>query len=227
MKQQHTKANDTVKDEIGDILTRKKDGIDCNEDESATIKQWLKNTTIVPGSGQQKILEDIQQLFPLEYGEALDEMEEDGIPIPAEMQEQPAPSTPLKDEGYTKGKVWRDDDGFIAIGEGDDYKTFADLDCSDLDISEREANKDRFIKCWNEFDGLKENAQLWYEQSVNYRKENEQLKEQMEAGLLLYNNQTASILRLEKENKDLMAYTEYVARIIKKKEIPMPYDAWK
>ncbi|MES2287742.1 MAG: hypothetical protein V4547_18775 [Bacteroidota bacterium] len=55
---------------------------------------------------------------------------------------------------HTEWELWRDDDGFIAIGHGDNYHTFADLDCSDLDISEREANKDRLIMCWNNYQSL-------------------------------------------------------------------------
>jgi len=47
---------------------------------------------------------------------------------------------------HTSGPYWRDDDGFIAAGSGDTYVTLADFDCSnDIDIDEREANKDLFI----------------------------------------------------------------------------------
>lgn len=55
----------------------------------------------------------------------------------------------IPDTNHTPGELWRDDDGFLAIGKGDDYKTFADLDCSDMDIAEREANKDRVMDLWN------------------------------------------------------------------------------
>ncbi len=41
---------------------------------------------------------------------------------------------------HTPGPWWRDDDGFVASGNGDTYKTIADPNCSDLDIDEREAN---------------------------------------------------------------------------------------
>lgn len=43
--------------------------------------------------------------------------------------------------GHTPGPWWRDDDGFIAAGNGDTYVTIADADCSRMDIAEREANK--------------------------------------------------------------------------------------
>jgi hypothetical protein len=44
---------------------------------------------------------------------------------------------------HTPAPWWRDDDGFIAAGNGDTYVTIADFDCSnDIDIDEREANKD-------------------------------------------------------------------------------------
>lgn len=56
---------------------------------------------------------------------------------------------------HTQGAMWRDDDGFLAIGKGDDYKTVADFDCSDMDIDEREANKLRMMSCWNGCDGLR------------------------------------------------------------------------
>ena len=74
---------------------------------------------------------------------------------------------------YSQGNLWRDDDGFIAIGTGDDYKTFADLDCSDADIDERESNKDRMILCWNNFDELvdtlKKSLQIIERLSDSYR----------------------------------------------------------
>lgn len=43
---------------------------------------------------------------------------------------------------HTPAPWWRDDDGFVAAGHGDTYRTLADFDCStDIDIDEREANK--------------------------------------------------------------------------------------
>lgn len=64
---------------------------------------------------------------------------------------------------HTPGELWRDDSGFIAISSGDTYMTFADLDCNDADIDEREANKDRLIKIWNSYTSLiKENKKLKY-----------------------------------------------------------------
>lgn len=62
-------------DTIYGILERKKQGADCTESESAEIKGWLRETIILPESGDVQILEDIQELFPLEYGEYLDETE--------------------------------------------------------------------------------------------------------------------------------------------------------
>lgn len=60
-------------DDIKKIVVRKKLGQDCTEDESAKIKMWLKETIPLIGSSDIDIIEDIQNLFPLEYGEALDE----------------------------------------------------------------------------------------------------------------------------------------------------------
>lgn len=57
------------------IIERKKQGVDCTEQESAEIKMFVKETIILAGSGDAQIIEDIQLLFPLEYGEAIDEME--------------------------------------------------------------------------------------------------------------------------------------------------------
>lgn len=70
---------------IIEILERKKQGFDCTEQESAEIKGWLRETTILPKScigifpkelSDQEILEDIQLLFFIEYGEFLDEMDD-------------------------------------------------------------------------------------------------------------------------------------------------------
>lgn len=55
------------------IVVRKKLGQDCSEAESAEIKMWLKSTHIRLGTYEVKLQEDIQILFPNEYGEALDE----------------------------------------------------------------------------------------------------------------------------------------------------------
>lgn len=76
---------------INEILFDKQQGIDCTEDESAYIKGWLRETTIRPEDGSQQVLEDIQLLFPLEYGEYLDEMEA-------------APSTPVEDKQTESNK---------------------------------------------------------------------------------------------------------------------------
>jgi hypothetical protein len=46
----------------------------------------------------------------------------------------------LTNTTHTQGPWWRDDDGFIAAGSGETYVTIADVDFSDLDIDEREAN---------------------------------------------------------------------------------------
>ena len=54
---------------VTDIISRKKQGQDCTEAESAEIKGWLRDTIIQPETGDQQIVEDIQQLFPQEYAE--------------------------------------------------------------------------------------------------------------------------------------------------------------
>ena len=57
------------------ILHNKSMNIDCTEAESAEIKGWLKDTIIQVGTGEVKIMEDIQHLFPIEYGGYLEETE--------------------------------------------------------------------------------------------------------------------------------------------------------
>jgi hypothetical protein len=60
---------------INDLISDKKNNIDCTEDESAYIKGWLRETVIQPENGSVQTLADIQIYFPLEYGEYLDESE--------------------------------------------------------------------------------------------------------------------------------------------------------
>lgn len=54
------------------LLKNKRKGLDCDESESAYIKGWLRDTIICLDYGELSIVEDIQELFPLEYGEWLD-----------------------------------------------------------------------------------------------------------------------------------------------------------
>ncbi len=71
------------------ILENKRKGVDCNEEESAEIKGWLRDTIILPQSSDVDILESIQILFPLEYGEFLDEQEDNkALSSPAELKEK-------------------------------------------------------------------------------------------------------------------------------------------
>jgi hypothetical protein len=60
---------------IKEIIERKKNGVDCTEEESAELKGFLKEFIPLPNSGDIQMIEDIQLLFPLEYGEVLDEWE--------------------------------------------------------------------------------------------------------------------------------------------------------
>ncbi len=54
---------------------------------------------------------------------------------------------------HTKGELWIDDDGFIAIGSGDNYQTFAEID-SRFYAAEKEANKDEMVLRWNSYKRL-------------------------------------------------------------------------
>jgi len=63
-------------DKIKEILERKRNGIDCSESESAEIKGFVKEQVIQVGTGEVQLIGEIQSLFPLEYGEALDEVGE-------------------------------------------------------------------------------------------------------------------------------------------------------
>jgi hypothetical protein len=54
------------------IIERKKQGIDCTEEESAEIKGWLRELKL---PFEQPTISEIQLLFPQEYGEFLDEVQ--------------------------------------------------------------------------------------------------------------------------------------------------------
>ena len=60
---------------IRPILNRKKKGIDCTEQESAEIKQFVKFLSKAKSVGNLKVLNEIATLLPIEYGEALSELE--------------------------------------------------------------------------------------------------------------------------------------------------------
>lgn len=60
---------------IKEIIKRKELGNDCTESESAEIKMWLKETIVQIGNGSINLIEKIQTLFPIEYGEVIDEIE--------------------------------------------------------------------------------------------------------------------------------------------------------
>lgn len=51
--------------------------------------------------------------------------------------------------GHTPGELWRDDDGFIAQGTGENYKTFASTNVNDDDIDDREERAEQIIKSFN------------------------------------------------------------------------------
>lgn len=81
-----------------------------------------------------------------------------------------------------------------------------------------EANAARIVYAWNNISRVEEQNEALTEalklrmqqydhvqQLANdYSNENRALKERMEAGLLLYNDQTASIVRLEESNRELL-----------------------
>jgi len=58
------------------IIERKKIGTDCTEKESAAIKGYLREYKL---PNEQPIVSEIQLLFPLEYGEFLDETHEENF----------------------------------------------------------------------------------------------------------------------------------------------------
>ena len=57
--------------DVIDVIERKKQGIDCTEAESAEIKGYLRELKLPE---EQQIVSVIQLLFPIEYGEFLDEV---------------------------------------------------------------------------------------------------------------------------------------------------------
>lgn len=68
-------GGDPVAYKVRGILIRKKQGTDCTEEESSIVMGYIKNNFVQIGSGQSQILEDIAELLPLEFGEAVDQME--------------------------------------------------------------------------------------------------------------------------------------------------------
>jgi len=58
--------------EISEILTRKLNGIDCNEGESAILKQYLKANNL-NWDNPENFCYLISEQFPIEYSEAYDE----------------------------------------------------------------------------------------------------------------------------------------------------------
>ena len=58
---------------LSELIQAKKRNIDCDEDDSAYIKGWIRETLICIGYGQGYIDRDLQTHFPLEYGEAIEE----------------------------------------------------------------------------------------------------------------------------------------------------------
>ena len=64
--------NESVKE----ILRRKVNGIDCTEDESANLKMFIKETDNSEEWSDNMLRIAIVEHFPLEYGEALEELPE-------------------------------------------------------------------------------------------------------------------------------------------------------
>lgn len=64
-------------EQVKAIIQAKKDNDnwDCDESQSAEIKQWIKNTIPTGADESQQILEDILELFPIEWEEAIDEQD--------------------------------------------------------------------------------------------------------------------------------------------------------
>ncbi len=60
-------------DTVIGIIERKKQGLDCSEAESAELKGYIKEYLSNPNFGSTEVAEDIETLFPLEYGEAWEE----------------------------------------------------------------------------------------------------------------------------------------------------------
>ena len=62
-------------EKITEILERKINGIDCTEEESAEIKMFVKEHIIQIGNGDVQLIEQIQEFFPIEFGEVIDILE--------------------------------------------------------------------------------------------------------------------------------------------------------
>jgi len=84
-----------LKKKLWEHEPRETRGEDCTEDDSAFIKGWLRETAI-PGDGSQQKLEDIQLLFPIEYGEVIDEQS-------GKCEQYDPPYLRYRDDGGTDG----------------------------------------------------------------------------------------------------------------------------
>jgi hypothetical protein len=54
---------------ILEILQRKKEGIDCSEEESAELKGFLKENYLIDSVEKSLIFDEIEYLFSQEYAE--------------------------------------------------------------------------------------------------------------------------------------------------------------
>lgn len=61
---------------VKQIIKKKKEGTACTEEDLAEVKRFVRDTIVMIGDGSVGIIEDIQLLFPDEFSEAIDEMED-------------------------------------------------------------------------------------------------------------------------------------------------------
>ena len=61
---------------VKEIIKKKKEGTACTEEDLAEVKSFVRDTIVMIGDGSVGIIEDIQLLFPDEFSEAIDEMED-------------------------------------------------------------------------------------------------------------------------------------------------------
>lgn len=63
-----------TKTQIKTLIEEAKQGKICTEQESATIKTYIKETILMVGNGSIDIDQQLQSYFPIEWAEAQDEI---------------------------------------------------------------------------------------------------------------------------------------------------------
>lgn len=158
--------------EIRGILDRKRQGIDCNEDESRAIKVWVKYETLAVGNGSIELDEEIQELLPIEWGEAQEEI--GNIDEHGKLKEiglikiySPAPDSKegLHTQGEWKVKSSLNKELPFEIYNSSENTTLAYI--TNLTNSSAKANAELIVKAVNERKALFDALEKLHENATN------------------------------------------------------------